>query len=244
MRAPALAAAGLTELPAAVAGDWLADPAHWAALRAELPAVVADFCARDPLAPGMPTEAARASMKLPSRELITALASGDIVQDGGYLRIFARHAVDVGTVAAPAPPAGPPCPTRPLPASPPGPVRPPRPTGLLSVSPGASAGVPGDAAGRLPPAVAAAVQTVLDDLAGEPFAAPDTERLRALGLDAKALAAAARAGLLLRVADLVALAPGAAAAGGRDAGRTRPAVHHLAGAPGAAHLPPGGHPAA
>ena len=68
----------------------------------------------------------------------------------------------------------------------------------------------GSAAGRLPPTIAAAVQTVLDDLAREPFAAPDTERLRALGLDAKALATAARAGLLLRVADLVVLAPGAA----------------------------------
>ena len=85
-------AAGLTELPPAVAGDWRADPAHWAALRAELPAVVADFCARDPLAPGMPTEAARASLNLPSRDLVTALASGDIVQDGGYLRISTRPA--------------------------------------------------------------------------------------------------------------------------------------------------------
>jgi selenocysteine-specific elongation factor len=58
--------------------------------------------------------------------------------------------------------------------------------------------------------IAAAVQTVLDDLKREPFAAPDTERLRGLGLDAKALATAARAGLLLRVADLVVLAPDAA----------------------------------
>ena len=212
LRAPALAAAGLTELPAAVAGDWLADPAHWAALRAELPAVVADFCARDPLAPGMPTEAARASMKLPSRELITALASGDIVQDGGYLRILARHAVDVGTVAAPAPAGRSALPGRPAPSGQPARSRQTATSDRSAhVSPGASAGVPGDAAGRLPAAVAAAVQTVLDDLAGEPFAAPDTERLRALGLDAKALAAAARAGLLLRVANLVALAPGAAA---------------------------------
>jgi selenocysteine-specific elongation factor len=53
---------------------------------------------------------------------------------------------------------------------------------------------------------------VLDDLADAPFAAPDSERLRALGLDARALAAAARVGLLLRVADLVVLAPGADAA--------------------------------
>jgi selenocysteine-specific elongation factor len=153
LRAPALAAAGLTDVPAAVAGDWLADPAHWAALRAELPAVVADFCARDPLAPGMPTEAARASLRLPSRDLVTALVGGDVVQEGGYLRIFARPAVNVAT---------------------------------------------------------AAVQTVLDDLARDAFAAPDAERLRALGLDAKALATAARAGLLLRVADLIVLAPNAA----------------------------------
>ena len=169
LRAPQLVAAGLTELPAAVAGDWRADPAHWAALRAELPAVVADFCAKDPLAPGMPTEAARASLNLPSRDLVTALVTGAIVQDAGYLRLSAPPAADVVTVAAPA-----------------------------------------AAAGRLPPNIAAAVQAVLDDLAREPFAAPDTERLRALGLDAKALATAARAGLLLRIANLVVLAPGAA----------------------------------
>jgi selenocysteine-specific elongation factor len=165
LRAPQLAAAGLTDLPPAVAGDWLADPAHWAALRAELPVVVADFCARDPLAPGLPTEAARAALMLPSRDLVTALATGEVVQDGGYLRIFAKRAA-------------------------------------VNTSP--------SAAGRLPPAIAAAVQTVLDDLAADPFAAPDTERLRGLGLDAKALATAARAGVLLRVADLVVLAPGAA----------------------------------
>ena len=53
------------------------------------------------------------------------------------------------------------------------------------------------------------MQTVLDDLARDPFAAPDTERLRALGLDAKALATSARAGLVLRVADMVVLAPDA-----------------------------------
>jgi selenocysteine-specific elongation factor len=183
MRAPALVAAGLTELPAAVAGDWLADPAHWAALRAELPAIVADFCAKDPLAPGMPTEAARAILKLPSRDLIAALASGDIVQEAGYLRISTRPAGDVGSARAAGPGGYP-----------------------AQAGPSATAA----AAGRLPPAIAAAVQTVLDDLARDPFAAPDAERLRALGLDAKSLAAAARAGLLLRVADLIALAPDAA----------------------------------
>ena len=107
LRAPALVAAGLTDLPPAVAGDWRADPAHWSALRAELSAAVAAFCARDPLAPGMPTEAARASLRLPARDLVTALVGGDVVQDGGYLRISTRQASRAGSRArAPAP--GPP----------------------------------------------------------------------------------------------------------------------------------------
>jgi selenocysteine-specific elongation factor len=61
----------------------------------------------------------------------------------------------------------------------------------------------------LPPKLARAVEAVRDDLAKDPFAAPDAVRLRELGLDAKALAAAARAGLLLRVADQLVLAPDA-----------------------------------
>ncbi len=211
LRAPALIAAGLTALPPAVTGDWRADPAHWAALRAELAAVVAAFCARDPLAPGMPTEAARASLRLPARDLVTALVGGDVVKDGGYLRIFTRHAGDVESAAEPDPdPQYTQVRSSTAPSDQPDPSARPGQSGQVSsgsakLSPGAAS-----AAGRLPPAIAAAVATVRDDLAREPFAAPDTERLRALGLDAKALATAARAGLLLRVADLVVLAPGAA----------------------------------
>jgi selenocysteine-specific elongation factor len=160
LRAGSLAATGAADPPAPVAGDWLADPAHWAWLRAELPKVVAAFCARDPLAPGMPAEAARAALSLPSRDLVAALARGDVLLDGAYLRIVSKQAA-----ATPA--------------------------------------------GSLPPRVASAVQAVLDDLGDDPFAAPDTARLRELGLDARALAAAARGGLLLRVAELVVLAPGA-----------------------------------
>ncbi len=96
LRAAQLAAAGLTDLPAPVAGDWLADPEHWAWLRAELPKVVAAFCARDPLAPGMPAEAARAALGLPSRDLVAALAGDEVVLDGAYLRIFARQAPEAG----------------------------------------------------------------------------------------------------------------------------------------------------
>jgi selenocysteine-specific elongation factor len=187
LRADVLAAMGVTPDPALVVlatgdpgrGEWLADPAHWAALRARLPVVVREFLARDPLARGMPAEAARAALGLPGRDLVTALAGNrdtpagpgaprgadasgaqpgsGVILDGGYLR-----------------PAG-----------------------------GATPGI------ALPPRVAAAVRQVLDDLAKDQFAAPDGPRLRQLGLDAKALATAARGGLLLRVADQVVLAPGA-----------------------------------
>ncbi len=169
-----LAAAGAGPLPEPVAAGWLADPAHWAWLRSELTAAVAAFCARDPLAPGMPAEAARAALGLPSRDLVPPLAAGNVSMDGGYLRVFAREA----------------------------------PPGAGQVRPEADPGR-GGPAGQLPPRLAAGVRSVLDALAGDPFAAPEAERLRALGLDARALATAARAGLLLRVADLIVLAPGA-----------------------------------
>jgi selenocysteine-specific elongation factor len=69
---------------------------------------------------------------------------------------------------------------------------------------GATAGGP-----ALPDRLLTAVRLLREDLAGQPFAAPEAARLRELGLDSRALAAAARAGLLLRLADQVVLAPGA-----------------------------------
>ena len=72
--------------------------------------------------------------------------------------------------------------------------------------------VPGPA---LPPQVAAGVRAVLADLAGAPFMAPDAGRLRELSLDGRAIAAAARAGRLLRVSEQIVLAPGADAAAAR-----------------------------
>ncbi len=163
LRAAALSAMGVTSLPEPVAGDWLVDPERWALLREALPRAVAEFTARDPLAPGMPVEAARASLGLPSRDLVVPLAAATgqtaaeaVTLDGGYLRL-------------------------------------------------AGASRPGS----LPPGVADAIGRVLRGLAESPFAAPDAQRLRELGLDGKALAAAARGGLLLRVADQVVLAPGA-----------------------------------
>jgi selenocysteine-specific elongation factor len=61
----------------------------------------------------------------------------------------------------------------------------------------------------LPPAVAAAVAELARDLATAPFAAPDAGRLADLGLGTRELAAAERAGALLRVTDGVVLLPGA-----------------------------------
>ncbi|HEV3295466.1 MAG TPA: SelB C-terminal domain-containing protein, partial [Streptosporangiaceae bacterium] len=81
--------------------------------------------------------------------------------------------------------------------------------------PAAQDPVTGDRAPSLPPRVAAAVRAVLADLAGAPFLAPEAGRLRELGLDSRAIAAAARAGLLLRVTEQIVLAPDAQAQAAR-----------------------------
>jgi selenocysteine-specific elongation factor len=187
LRVSALAAMGvpgdLPGTPPAVAKDWLADPARWAGLRGQLAKVVAAHARRDPLAIGMPPEAARAALSLPDRALVEALARGS------------ASSVSPGETHSPHGGA----------ARPPVPPRPPEPRagqvrledGYLRIAP------------SLPPRVVAAVRAVLADLETAPFLAPDAVRLRELGLDSRAIAAAARAGLLLRVAEQIVLAPGA-----------------------------------
>jgi selenocysteine-specific elongation factor len=61
----------------------------------------------------------------------------------------------------------------------------------------------------LPEPVARAVERVRDDLASAPFQAPEAARLASLGLGPRELAAAVRAGALLRIADGVVLLPDA-----------------------------------
>jgi selenocysteine-specific elongation factor len=61
----------------------------------------------------------------------------------------------------------------------------------------------------LPDAVRSAVATLRAELAQRPFAAPEAHRLAELGLGAKQLAAAVRAGELLKIASGIYLAPGA-----------------------------------
>jgi selenocysteine-specific elongation factor len=180
VRAGALKAMGLEDLPAPVAGDWLADPARWREWRGRLADAVTAFTAREPLAPGMPVEAARAAIGLPDRDLVIALARGSgLASDGGYLRPAATvphgdsRQGSTGTRDA----------ERPVPS--------------------------------LPPRIMEAVQAVRVDLAKAPFRAPEAGRLRELGLDVNAVAAAARGGLLLRVSDQIVLAPGADAEAAR-----------------------------
>ena len=170
LRAGGLRAMGLTELPASVGGDWLADPQHWAELGRQLRNSVAAHAAREPLAPGLPLEAARAQLGLPARQLVERLAAPPLAVRAGSV------VLEGGAASGPA----------------------------------------------LPDRVLTAVQMLRGDLDGQPFAAPEAGLLRELGLDSRSLAAAARAGLLLRVADQIVLAPGA----------DREAARILSGLPG------------
>ncbi len=66
-----------------VAGRWLADPSHWAALGARLVDEVAAFARENPLEPGMPVEALRQRLGLPDRALAEALVAPPLVVRAG-----------------------------------------------------------------------------------------------------------------------------------------------------------------
>jgi selenocysteine-specific elongation factor len=164
VRASALLAMGISEHPEPVTGEWLADPGRWADLAGRLGEAVTTQAAREPLAPGLTIEAARAAIGLPDRRLVEALVRPPLRLRDGLVQIAAADSGRDAQVSA---------------------------------------------------AVAAAVRILLADLATAPFASPDADRLRHLGLDLRAIAAAERAGLLLRVSDQIVLAPGADALAGR-----------------------------
>ena len=201
LKAGPAAAMGLNDLPPPVTGDWLADPGHWHQLRELLAAAVAAHQARDPLARGLPVEAARAELGLPGRDLVEALAAWPaaggagppIEADGGYLRTVGRgeggRPGDTGGAGPGQRPDG--ADGQPAPRQ--------HPSGGTAQPPGP----------RLPAPVASAVQAVLADLADEPFHAPNAERLQELGIDTRAAAAAERAGLLRRLPGNILLAPDA-----------------------------------
>ena len=203
LRAGPAAAMGLSGLPPPVAGDWLADPGHWGQLRQSLAAAVTAHAVREPLAAGLAVDAARAELGLPGRDLVEALAAWPaagsaerpIELHGGYLRSASSGGSE-------------------RPEAAPGAVRPgqrPDSTGDDPVPGWRPADVSGAQARgpSLPAPVASAVDAVLADLADAPFSAPDAERLRELGIDARAAAAAERAGLLRRLPGNILLAPDA-----------------------------------
>lgn len=74
VRRTELEAMGATAPAPPVAGEWLADPGHWAALRDRLGTEVERHAERHPLEPGLPAEAARRLLDLPDRALVDALA--------------------------------------------------------------------------------------------------------------------------------------------------------------------------
>jgi selenocysteine-specific elongation factor len=187
LRAGALAAMGVAGGQEPVAGDWLADPDRWAGLRGRLAEMVAAHARRDPLAIGMPPEAARAALGLPDRALVEALARGPASPGGdprGQVRLEDGYLRPAGSPQA---------------------------RDQMAGDPVAGDSGAGERPPSLPPRTAAAVKAILADLEGAPFLAPDAGRLRELGLDSRAIAAAARAGLLLRVTEQIVLAPDARA---------------------------------
>ena len=176
------------------AAGWLADPEHWSVLRERLADVVGEHAARDPLAPGMPLEAARAALGLPDRQLVEALAAEPgrgapgyplAVRDGRVRRAANPGAPHAGRAASPA-------------------------GQVIAGGRGTPAGSRAAArAGRGCRALAA------HGARGEPVPRAGGRPLRELGLDRKAIAAAARAGLLLRIGPELVLAPGADTAAAR-----------------------------
>jgi selenocysteine-specific elongation factor len=144
---------GVTPAARPVAGDWLADPDAWAALRGRLTAAVTEYAATHPVEPGAPVEVLRHALGLPDRLLVEALVSPPLVLAAGRVRL-------------------------------------------------------GGADG-LPEHVSRAVELVRADLAAHPYLAPPADRLAELRLGPRELAAAERAGALIRVGDGVVLLPGA-----------------------------------
>jgi selenocysteine-specific elongation factor len=85
---------------APVAGDWLADPDRWAALRGRLAEEVARYAAAHPLEPDPPVEALRQALDLPDRALVEALAAPSVPVRDGRVRASGRDDLPADVAAA------------------------------------------------------------------------------------------------------------------------------------------------
>jgi selenocysteine-specific elongation factor len=74
---------GVGDPGAPVAGEWLADPTHWAGLGERLAREVALYAEEHPLEPGAPVEALRHRLGLPDRALVEALVRPPLTTRGG-----------------------------------------------------------------------------------------------------------------------------------------------------------------
>lgn len=72
-----------------VAGDWLADDAHWTGLKDRLAGEVERYAKEHPLEPGLPAEAARRLLGLPDRALVDALVEAVPRLRGRQGRLYA-----------------------------------------------------------------------------------------------------------------------------------------------------------
>ncbi len=196
VQASRLRAMGVPAPPTGVrAGDWLVDPDQAARWRAALVRAVAEHAAAHPLEHGLPLEAARQRLGLPDPRILTALLSLPGSQPG----LGRRSGVTPGAGPGPGGRAG---------------------SGGSGSGSGGDVGagdelvlrdgrIVGAAGVGLPAEIRAGVEAVRADLAEAPFVAPEAYRLAELGLGRRELAAAVRAGALLRVADGIYLLPGA-----------------------------------
>jgi selenocysteine-specific elongation factor len=186
LRASALLAMGISEHPDPVCGEWLADPGHWADLARRLGDAVATHAGAG-AAEGQRLRAGGDDPpSTPRRDASYAGLTLDAAR--AALGLPDRRLVEALV-------------RQPLR------IR----DGLIELIEPSG----GTADAVLPPAITAAVQVLLADLAVAPFASPEAGRLRQLGLDSRAITVAERAGLLLRISDQIVLAPGADAQAGR-----------------------------
>lgn len=92
-----LTAMGVTVHAEPVADDWLADPAHWAGLRASLAELVELYRSERPTEEGIPAEAARYRLGLPAVSLVQALVAPPLRMSRG--RVTAGPAAQADGVA-------------------------------------------------------------------------------------------------------------------------------------------------
>ncbi|MFG3556563.1 selenocysteine-specific translation elongation factor [Micromonospora sp. NPDC047557] len=93
VRVGALRRMGVPAQATPVAGDWLADPAHWRRLGEQLTEEVDRYAREHPLEPGMPVDALRQRLALPDRALVEALIRPPLRVHGGRIGTAAVDAL-------------------------------------------------------------------------------------------------------------------------------------------------------